>query len=55
VPAPAAASGTTTTATFQGEAIYVGNYGRLVKVTISPALTTNQLGSVTAHYDSQSQ
>jgi hypothetical protein len=39
----------------QGEAIYVGNYGRPVMIYLTPALSTNQLNGVTAHYDSQSQ
>jgi hypothetical protein len=55
IPAPAAASGSTTTAAMSGDAIFVGNYGRIVSATITPALVTNKLNSVSAHYDSQSQ
>jgi hypothetical protein len=55
IPAPAASSGTTTTAAVLGDAVFVGNYGRIVSVTITPALVTNKLNSVSAHYDSQSQ
>lgn len=36
-----------------GEAIYVGNYGRPVMVRLTPCLGTNQLNAVSAHYDSQ--
>jgi hypothetical protein len=55
IPAPAAASGSTTTAAFSGDALYVGNYGRDVSVAITPAFITNKLNSVSAHYDSASQ
>jgi len=34
-----------------GEAIFVGNYGRPVVVTLGPTLVTNRLSSVSAHYD----
>jgi hypothetical protein len=52
IAAPAAASGTTTSATISGEALYVGQYsGRPVTVKITPAFATNKLSSVTAHYD----
>ncbi len=34
-----------------GEAIFVGNQGRPVTVKLSPALVTNYLAGVTAHYD----
>lgn len=55
IPAPAASSGTTTTAAVSGDAIYVGNYGRIVALTVTPALATNKVNSASAHYDSQSQ
>jgi hypothetical protein len=52
LPAPAASSGSTTSAAVNGEAIYVGSLaGRPVTVTITPAFATNKLNSVTAHYD----
>jgi hypothetical protein len=44
-----------TTNALNGEAIYVGNYGRPVLVTMSPASVSNRLNAVSAHYDSQSQ
>ena len=51
-PAPAASSGSTTSAAVNGEAIYVGTLGgRPVTVTITPAFATNKLNAVTAHYD----
>ena len=37
-----------------GTALYVGNYGRPVTVSMTPGLVTNRL-SVTVHYDSSSQ
>ncbi|HAO80687.1 MAG TPA: hypothetical protein DCQ92_17285 [Verrucomicrobia subdivision 3 bacterium] len=55
IPAPAATSATTTTAAFSGDALFVGNYGRLVALTITPALVTNKINTASAHYDSQSQ
>jgi hypothetical protein len=36
-----------------GEALFVGNAGRPVQVTLTPALTTNRLRTVTARYDTQ--
>lgn len=36
-----------------GDAIYVGNYGRPVIATLSPALSTNRIPSLSTHYDSQ--
>ena len=36
-----------------GDAIFVGNFGRPVLVTLGPTLVTNRLSSVSAHYDSQ--
>ena len=52
LPAPAAASGTTTTAAINGEVVYVGTYvGRPVSVSLTPAFVTNRLNTVTAHYD----
>jgi hypothetical protein len=52
LPAAAASSGTTTHGNYSGEAIYVGTLaGRPVSVTITPALVTNKLNSVTVHYD----
>jgi Phage capsid family len=38
-----------------GDAVFVGNYGRPVTVSLSTATTTNTLYSVSAHYDSASQ
>ena len=50
--AAAASSGTTTSAAANGEAIYVAAYqGRPVSVTLTPALVTNKLNNVVAHYD----
>lgn len=43
-----------TTNAFNGEAIYVGNYGRPVIVRVVPALVTNAIPATSAHYDSQS-
>lgn len=41
-----------TTNFMSGEALYVGTYqGRPVRVVLTPALVTNILNSVTAHYD----
>ena len=40
---------------FAGDALFTGNYGRPVEVTIDTATATNSLYSVSAHYDSQSQ
>ena len=34
-----------------GEALFVGNLGRPVRVQLTPALTTNRLNSVTARYE----
>jgi hypothetical protein len=39
---------------FDGDAIYVGNYGRPVMITLPVATTINRLAG-TAHYDSQTQ
>ena len=36
-----------------GDAIYVGNYGRPVIATLGPALSTNRIPSLSTHYDSQ--
>lgn len=38
-----------------GEAVYVGNYGRPVLLKLTPSLVTNALPSASAHYDSQTQ
>jgi len=38
-----------------GDAVYVGNYGRPVMVRLSNATSANSLDAVTAHYDSASQ
>lgn len=38
-----------------GDDIFSGNYGRDVQVTLSPALATNQIYSLSSHYDSASQ
>ena len=40
------------TNSLNGEAIYVGNYGRPVVVKLTPALTTNRINSISVHYDS---
>lgn len=55
IPAPAAANNATTTAAISGDALFVGNYGRIVAETITPAFSTNKLNSTSAHYDSASQ
>jgi len=36
-----------------GDALYVGNFGRPVMVTLGPASTTNRLYTVSARYDTQ--
>jgi len=38
-----------------GDAIFVGNYGRPVLIRLTPALVTNAIPLVSAHYDSQGQ
>ena len=55
VPAPAAVNGTAFNGAATGEAVFVGNYGRHVMVTLKPALAANALNSTSAHYDSASQ
>ena len=40
-----------TTNAQNGEAIYVGNYGRPVRVVLTPAAVTNRLTSVTGRYE----
>lgn len=44
-----------TTNSQNGDAIYVGNYGRPVMLRLTPALVTNALPAASAHYDSASQ
>jgi hypothetical protein len=44
-----------TTNAINGDAIYVGAYGRPVEVYLPPATASNRLYIVTAHYDSASQ
>ncbi len=41
----------TATAAQNGEAIYVANQGRPLRITLTPALVTNRINSATAHYD----
>jgi hypothetical protein len=41
----------TATAVQNGEALFVGNYGRPVMIQLSPALVTNRLNNVTARYE----
>ena len=55
IPAPATSNGTDFNGLATGEALFVGNYGRHVMVTLTPCLTQNALNSVSAHYDSASQ
>jgi len=55
IPAPATSNGTDLNGLATGDALYVGNYGRHVMVTLTPCLTQNALNSVSVHYDSQSQ
>ena len=44
-----------TTNVLSGDAVFTGNYGRIVEVQFSSCLTTDRLYSVQTHYDSQSQ
>jgi len=44
-----------TTNAINGDAIFVGNYGRIVSLQLTPALVTNRIYTASAHYDSQSQ
>lgn len=40
-----------TTNAVNGEAIYVGNYGRPVRIQLTPALATNRITTATARYE----